>query len=382
MKLNKIEILALVSIILVTFSGCITEKKVTLTPELAPSSAPELAVTPPSREENKPEITIVSFSSVYMRDNIDKDKNEYTYNLSERFYAVYNLSIRNPGSSALDFDLNNLNLRIGDETFNTTTFESFFSYKLEVLSDNEKANKIEGTTLYPNQTLNGDIVFRINSSYGKSFVLMYNTTPVTSPSFERALEALIKAEQFNYSVALGIPPYSNSSERGRMLGSYEPKLEDYPYIWANWMNKSVFEFFKKSDSENLLKSSSDYIPLTEIVYALKVTSRRNITMLPIKTQVLYNQFFVVVDEDGNEIINHSHIQGISILNDDTYEFHPNSALNIPQKNFSDATVVQISFQGLYGWSMAMRMPYLNQDIILNDKLNISVVRYNPEYYIS
>lgn len=225
MKLNKIEILALVSIILVTFSGCITEKKVTLTPELTPVSTPELAVTPPSIQENKPEITILSFSNVYMRDNVDKYKNEYTYNLSERFYAVYNLSIRNPGSSAIDFDLNNLHLRIGDETFNTTTFESFFSYNLEVLSDHEKANKIEDTTLYPNQTLNGDVVFRINSSYDKSFVLMYDSTPVTSSSFERDLEALIKAEQFNYSVALGVPPYSNSSERGGFSGSYEPKLE-------------------------------------------------------------------------------------------------------------------------------------------------------------
>ncbi len=255
-----------------------------------------MAVIPPFIQENKPEITIVSLSSVYIRDNIDKDKTEYTYNLSERFYAAYNLSIRNPGSSAFDFNSNNLHLRAEDETFNTTTFESFFSNNLDVLSDLEKENAIEDMTLYPNQTMNGDVVFRINSLYDKSFVLMYNATSVTSPSFERDLEALIKAEQFNYSVALGVPPYNNFSERGGFSGSSEPKLEEYPYIWVNWMNKSIFEFFKKSDSENLLKSSSDYIPLTEIVYALKVTSKRDITMLPIKTQVLHNQFFVLVDE--------------------------------------------------------------------------------------
>jgi hypothetical protein len=67
---------------------------------------------------------------------------------------------------------------------------------------------------------------------------MYNTTPVTSASFEKSLEALRTAEQFNYSVALGLPPYCNCSERGGTTGSYEPKFDDYCGAFANWVNRS------------------------------------------------------------------------------------------------------------------------------------------------
>lgn len=250
------------------------------------------------------------------------------------------------------------------------------------MADLKKENKIEDTTLYPNQTVSGDVVFRINSSYNKSFILMYNATALTSASFEKSLEALMKAEDFNYSVALGVLPYSNSSERGGMLGSNEPKIDEYPYIWPNWINRSILEFFMKSDSENLLKSSADYIPITEIIYAIKVTSERNITMLPVKTQFLYNHLFVVVDDTGNEIINKSSIQGMAILNNNTYRFQPNWALNIPQMNFSNATIVQISFQGGYGWDMAMRLPFVNHDIIFDDNMNINVIRYYPIQFIS
>ncbi len=381
MKLNKIEILALVFIVSVIFSGCIAEKKVAMIPE----SSPELSVAQPFIEENIPEITILSFSSVYMRDNSDKEKNVLTYNLSERYYAIYNLSIKNNGSNILNFKLDEMHLRVGDEIYNTTALESYSSYSsslIEVLADLKKENKIEDTTLYPNQTVSGDVVFRINSSYNKSFILMYNATALTSASFEKSLEALMKAEDFNYSVALGVPPYSNSSERGGMLGSNEPKIDEYPYIWPNWINRSILEFFMKSDSENLLKSSADYIPITEIIYAIKVTSERNITMLPVKTQFLYNHLFVVVDDTGNEIINKSSIQGMAILNNNTYRFQPNWALNIPQMNFSNATIVQISFQGGYGWDMAMRLPFVNQDIIFDDNMNINVIRYYPIQFIS
>lgn len=381
MKLNKIEILALVFIVSVIFSGCIAEKKVAMIPE----SSPELSVAQPFIEENIPEITILSFSSVYMRDNSDKEKNVLTYNLSERYYAIYNLSIKNNGSNVLNFKLDEMHLRVGDEIYNTTALESYSSYSsslIEVLADLKKENKIEDTTLYPNQTVSGDVVFRINSSYNKSFILMYNATALTSASFEKSLEALMKAEDFNYSVALGVPPYSNSSERGGMLGSNEPKIDEYPYIWPNWINRSILEFFMKSDSENLLKSSADYIPITEIIYAIKVTSERNITMLPVKTQFLYNHLFVVVDDTGNEIINKSSIQGMAILNNNTYRFQPNWALNIPQMNFSNATIVQISFQGGYGWDMAMRLPFVNQDIIFDDNMNINVIRYYPIQFIS
>jgi hypothetical protein len=42
------------------------------------------------------------------------------YNLTEKYYAVYDLSIKNNGSSNLDFKLNEFHVRDGDQIFNTT----------------------------------------------------------------------------------------------------------------------------------------------------------------------------------------------------------------------------------------------------------------------
>jgi len=78
-----------------------------------------------------------------------------------------------------------------------------------VLEDLGNENRIEDTTLSlsPGQTVNGSVVFCVDSLYDRSFLLMYNTTPVTSSSFEESFEALEAAEHFDYSVAFGIPPY-------------------------------------------------------------------------------------------------------------------------------------------------------------------------------
>ena len=45
------------------------------------------------------------------------------YNITEKYYAVYNLSIKNNGSNNLDFKLNELHVRDGNHIFNTTTLE-------------------------------------------------------------------------------------------------------------------------------------------------------------------------------------------------------------------------------------------------------------------
>ena len=95
---------------------------------------------------------------------------------------------------------------------------------------------------------------------------MYKDTPITSASFKKSIEALRIAERFNYSTAFGVPTYADFGERSY----FEPDLNVYPYMWANWINRSVFEFFNKADSDKMLKSSHDHIPQTEIVYALKV----------------------------------------------------------------------------------------------------------------
>jgi len=74
--------------------------------------------------------------------------------------------------------------------------------KSEVLSTLEKENKIENTNSISGQTINGSVVFQVNSLYNESFLLMYNETPISSASFEKSIKALKTAERYNYSVVL------------------------------------------------------------------------------------------------------------------------------------------------------------------------------------
>jgi len=92
------------------------------------------------------------------------------YDISERYYAVYNLSIKNNGSNTIDFKLNRLRLHEGDRIFNSATLEPYGeSSLLEVLQDLEKENRLQDTTLLPCQSLKGIVAFRVNSLYNKSF---------------------------------------------------------------------------------------------------------------------------------------------------------------------------------------------------------------------
>ncbi|RPJ74615.1 MAG: hypothetical protein EHM20_10300 [Alphaproteobacteria bacterium] len=47
------------------------------------------------------------------------------YNIIEKHYAVYGLSIKNNGSNDLDFKLNELHVRDGDHIFNTITLDPY-----------------------------------------------------------------------------------------------------------------------------------------------------------------------------------------------------------------------------------------------------------------
>jgi hypothetical protein len=370
MKLDTtIVILLLITTTMVTFSGCIEETEVAPEPESLHNDTTNISVvnlTLLPGIENGLEIRIVSFSSVYMRDNKDEESQEWTYNLSERYYAAYNLSITNNGSNAITFKANDLHLRAGDKLFNTTTRKLYNWSWLEVLGDLRNENRIEDTTLSlsPGQTVNGSVVFCVDSLYDGSFLLMYNATPVTSASFEESLEALEAAERFDYSVAFGVPPYSIH----RYADSYEPDPEAHPFIWANWMNRSVFEFYKAADFETVQKSLPDDIPVTEIKYALKVMPKRNIT-------VVSGDRLLVIGDAGEELINKSRIEGIAIWRNQSYESQLGRAIEIPQMNIPGATIVQISFAGTCGWSMEMRLSQNNQDVILDDELNMMLARY-------
>ncbi|MCX9012693.1 MAG: DUF4352 domain-containing protein [Candidatus Methanoperedens sp.] len=314
--------------------------------------------------------------------NVYYKKYQNKYEICERYYAVYNLSIRNNGSDLLYFKLNNLRLYEGDRMFNTTSLEPYNknSSLLEVLQDLEKENKLQDTTLLPGQSLNGAVAFRVNSLYNKSFLLKYNTTNVTSASFEKSIKALEAAEYFNYSVALGIPPYRNCHFGDGTKGSYEPMFDDNCDTWANWVNRSIFEAFQKSDMERMRKST--FIPYIEMVYALRVFPEKNISMFPITTQE-FSTSLVAIDDKGEEMINTSRITGVAVLSDQTYaSFEPRWKLIMPRMNFSNASVVRISYVGIFGWPTASRFSYNNQDIVLDKDLNIIVVRYHPFQMVS
>ena len=82
-------------------------------------------------EDNKSKIlTTIDSDSYYDSKKIKKengkicvyriDEYEPRYNITEKYYAVYNLSIKNNGSNNLDFKLNELHVRDGNHIFNTT----------------------------------------------------------------------------------------------------------------------------------------------------------------------------------------------------------------------------------------------------------------------
>ena len=315
------------------------------------------------------------------------------YNITGRYYAVYNLSIKNSGSSDLDFKSSDLHVHDGEHIFNITFLrpvypQHVYPKRLEVLSDLENKNKIEDTTIFPGQTINGSVVFQVNSLYNESFLLMYKEIPVTSASFEKSIEAMRIAERFNYSVAFGIPPYldTGSGLYPEERSSFEPNLDDYPIIWPNWINRSIFEFFNGTDSESVLNSPPDNIPESIIVYALEVIPERNITILLVKTKTKtktkFSENLLVVNDAGDELINTSWIERIAVLRNQTYELHPEGNIDIPQMNLSNATIVRISFEGDYGWPMGMRFSHINQDVILDDEHDITVARYYCGQFLS
>jgi hypothetical protein len=294
---------------------------------------------------------------------------KYRYNITE-YYAVYNLSIKNNGSKNLYFKLNDLHVLYRDQIFNTTNeHEIQHLCRSEILSDLEIENKLEDTTLFPGQTINGPVVFRVSSLYNESFLLMYKETIISSASFDKSIKALSTAERYNYSVVFDLPPYYYGGD----INSYEPDLEEYPYIWPNWINRSIFEFFNKDDPEDIAKSPIEDISEIQATYALKVIPERNITSILKKdtTQPYHKSYFIVIDDTGEELVNTSMIGKIAILKNRTYELHSGEDMDIPQMNVSNATVVIISYRDDYTWA---RLSFVDQDLILDDKMNIVIAR--------
>lgn len=296
------------------------------------------------------------------------DEYEPRYNITERHYLVYNLSITNNGSKYLDFKLDELNVRDGDTIYNAETSIIHEPGNSNLFRENiplelEKETKIEDITLFPGQTINGSVIFHVNSSnnssYNKAFQLLYKEIPVNSDSIKKSNEALNLAEQHNYSVVFGISPYDL-------------------YGFPNYVNKNTIEFFKKRNSDMLLVHSTENLelPKIETVYAIKVIPETNIRSIferyiPDPHSYPENRF-IVIDDTGEELINASKIDKIAILKNQTYELHSYPNRKIPQLNFSNATLVITSYQYMVTPEF---LSFIDQDLILDDKMNIVEARY-------
>ncbi len=302
------------------------------------------------------------------------------YNITERRYLVYNLSITNNGSKYLDFELDELNVRERDTIYNaenSTIHEPEYSnsFRENMLLDLEKATKIEDKRLYPGQTISGFVIYQVNSSHNSSddnaFQLSYKEIPVSSDSFKKSNEALNLAERYNYSVVFGISPYDL-------------------YGFVNYANKSTIEFIKKRDSDWLLNDSTENRELPEInvVYAIKVIPEKSIRSIFERNIISGPESypenrFIVIDNTGEELINASMTDIIAILKNQTYELHSGGSRYIrgsryiPQMNFSNATLVMTSYQYINSPGF---ISFIDQDLILDDKMNIVEARYNCRNY--
>jgi hypothetical protein len=401
----------IILILSILVSGCTGEKRIDPVPLNdtvgVPSTKPDLQHQEVNKSEvsvnlssrrtailmDEIEIELISFSNIYTKDN----RNINGHNISEQYYAVYNLSIKNNGSKAFDLRSDEFNLRSGDRIFKQTAIVSkaFDRVGLSYISRIE--NEMNDTTLLPGQTINGSVIFGVSSPYDTSF-LLYNMTPVDLASFGKSLDAIKTAELFNYSTALDIPPYyADSYEPPYLKNTYDPPEADYYsgrniayplFIWSNWVNRSIVEFYNRLDSAELsrLRNSSD-LPVIASVYRAKVIPGKNITLFPITSQEFATSF-LVIDDTGEEIFDRSVFKGkwgIAIRSGNTYkiqQFKEGVNFETSQMAFPDATVVWMTFGNYYGWSMASRMNYNTQVVIFDEEQNIIAVIYDYAHMVS
>jgi hypothetical protein len=114
------------------------------------------------------------------------------YNITEKYYAAYDLSIKNNDSKSLDFKLSDLNVSDGNHIFNATTIEPASPYPFDdkILIEDITLFPGQTITLFPGQTISGSVIFQVGSLYNESFLLMYNGTPISSASFKKSIKAL------------------------------------------------------------------------------------------------------------------------------------------------------------------------------------------------
>jgi hypothetical protein len=423
--MKKLSVICLLVVGIILISGCIDgEKTNSKTSNISQSSMNETSASPsisiPSPLDNnssalvpdisQPElmpgefdINITSYYFVYLRDNeVISKKSKYpiqTFDLVEKNYVIYHLSIKNNDTNGLNFSINKLQLHTGNQVF-TPADPGIIYFRGWVFSEIENEIQLNDTLLHPDQTLEGIVIFQVDNYttlFDRSFSLMYNTTLIPSTSYEKSLEALTVAEQFDYSIAFDMPPYDMN-----LNGDYSydpPELgvsyvwtiwgRDYVlytdpgdcYFWANWVNRTVFESYKKHDEMSLPKQKPGNIPYADIAYAVKVIPEQDLTVTEKKYK---GTQLYVVDDTGKELFNKSidplkDSIGLAILDNQTYRLFSE---NMPQMLIPHATIVHISFYSTYGWPMGMRLTFNNQDIILDEQHNITLARYDNKKFVS
>jgi hypothetical protein len=387
--MKKLSVICLFVAGIIFISGCIDEEK----------------MKSKTSTSSQFEFNINSYYFVYMRDNVNYENNTIeipTFDLVEKNYVIYHLAIKNNDINTFNFSINKLQLRSRYQVL-TPAYPGIFNfteplggchYCMWVFSEITKENRLNDTLLHPDQTLEGVVIFQVDNYttlFDRSFSLRYNTTPITSTSYEKSLEALNVAEQFDYSIAFDIPPYALHY----LDYSYNPpEPEGDSEVWANWVNRTVFESYKKFDEMSLPKQKPESIPYVDIAYAVKVIPEQDLTVCQNTSGSYYResgetyvrvQQMYVVDYTGKELLNKSidypHFDniGLVILDNQTYRTFSE---NMTQMLIPHGTIVHFSFTSEYGWPAGMRSTFNNQDIILDEQHNITLARYDYTKYIS
>ena len=411
--MKKLSVICLLVVGIILSSGCIDgEKTNSKISNISQSSMNETStetsavpeVFQPELMPGEFDINITSYYFVYLRDNeVISKKSKYpipTFDMFEKNYVIYHLSIKNNDTNASNFSINNLQLHTGNQVF-TPADPGTIHFMRWVSSEIEKENRLNDTLLHPDQTLEGIVIFQVDdytTLFDRSFSLRYNTTSIPSTSYEKSLEALTVAEQFDYSIAFDMPPYDHmwNMWKGDSYDPPEPEVsyvwtiwgKDYLlytdpgnyWVWANWVNRLVFESYKKHDEMSLPKQKPEDIPRVEIAYAVKVIPEQDLTVFHTNQYNIVsgeNQTTTklhVVDDTGEELFNRSIDPGddyrdLAILDNQTYRPFQE---NMPQMFIPQATIMHFSFYSYY----ESRLTHVDQDIILDEQHNIILARYH------
>ena len=262
--MKKLSITCILVAGIILISGCIDEEKTNSKTSTSPGSPinktpKETSALP---EISEPEmipgefgINITSYYFVYMRENlmINENISKPIFDLVEKNYVIYHLSIKNKDTNTLNFSINKLQLHATDQVFTPVYPDIIPRYPdnwVYVLSEIKKENRLNDTQLYPGQIMEGIVIFQVDNYttlFDRSFSLKYNRTPISSTSYKKSLEALTVAEQFDYSIAFDMPPYDI---HGGTYSYSPPDDPEDPYFWANWRYLNIIKNMMKCHCQN------------------------------------------------------------------------------------------------------------------------------------